>query len=456
MIEVARRLGFANLFPWDQRRHVEQIWEEYGRFHPDPRSALPPIAELRARPGVMWPFVDGRETQWRYNTARDPAADRARGDFDFYGHPDHRAWIWLRPYEPAAESPDQAYPFWLGTGAVLEHWGTGSMTQRIPTLHRAIPHAYVEMNREDAKRLAIRNHDMVRLVSRRAHARRGPAHYAPHRKSALRPRSTRCGEPAGPRASDPCRPARRQCAVRVEPVAARVPHEVSGPHPRGWWLLPLFLTRVPTAIAAVVVAVERAPPGVPERSAIAVMAAPAESIAGGAFPHPGGHDGDRAGDPPERGRTRVPSRPVTFRRPAPPRSRTSGSGGVPPAPADCHSAAGTGALRHVPVTPHPDNGPCLRCRGHRWADGSPLVSPDANRRYQCHATGGRPRLDAETPLDWRTTAWPRLAPRTAAAASIPHDLGSGGTARVPRGACHRRDPDGPSGVGRLSPVPCCA
>lgn len=167
MIEVARRLGFSQLFPWEQHRHVEQIWEEYARFHADPRSALPPMTELRARPGVMWPYADGREVRWRYNPAHDPAADRARGDFDFYGHADHRAWIWLRPYEPPAESPDGDYPFWLGTGAVLEHWGTGSMTQRIPTLHRAIPRAYLEMNREDATQLGIRNRDTVRLVSRR-------------------------------------------------------------------------------------------------------------------------------------------------------------------------------------------------------------------------------------------------------------------------------------------------
>jgi nitrate reductase NapA len=167
MIEVARRLGFSTLFPWDQHRHLEQIWEEYGRFHKEPQSTLAPLSELRAQPGVMWPYVRGHETQWRYNTAHDPAADRGRGGFDFYGHPDHRAWIWLRPYEPPAESPDRAYPFWLGTGAVLEHWGTGSMTQRIPTLHRAIPRAYVEINREDAKALGVRNGETVRLVSRR-------------------------------------------------------------------------------------------------------------------------------------------------------------------------------------------------------------------------------------------------------------------------------------------------
>jgi len=167
MIEVGRRLGLSQLFPWDRRAHVDGIWAEYRRFHDDSRSALPPLADLRAQAGIMWPVVDGRETRWRYNTAHDPAADRARGAFHFYGHPDGRAWIWLRPYEPPAESPDREYPFWLTTGDVLEHSGTGSLTQRIPTLHRAVPRAYLEINRDDATRLGIRNRDTVRVVSRR-------------------------------------------------------------------------------------------------------------------------------------------------------------------------------------------------------------------------------------------------------------------------------------------------
>lgn len=167
MIEVARRLGFAAQFPWQRGDHVEQIWEEYRRFHDAPTTALPSIADLRERSGVAWPLVDGRETNWRYSTAHDPAADRRRGSLDFYGHADHRAWIWLRPHEPPAESPDAEYPFWLTAGAVLEHHGGGAMTRRIPTLHRAVPRAYVEVNREDATRLGIRDREMVRLVSRR-------------------------------------------------------------------------------------------------------------------------------------------------------------------------------------------------------------------------------------------------------------------------------------------------
>lgn len=167
MIEVARRLGFSQLFPREQGRMVEEVWQEYRRFHSEPRTALPSMTALRTRPGLMWPYVEGRETMWRYNTAYDPAADGARGAFDFYGHPDGRARIWLRPYEPPVESPDSEYPFWLGTGVVVEHWGAGSMTQRIPTLHRSVPHAYVEMNGEDASALGIRHGETVRLVSRR-------------------------------------------------------------------------------------------------------------------------------------------------------------------------------------------------------------------------------------------------------------------------------------------------
>jgi len=80
---------------------------------------------------------------------------------------DDKALIWFRPHENPPEMPDKDYPFWLCTGRVLEHWHTGTMTRRIPQLHRAMPKAYVEMNREDAARLSIRNGETVTVRSRR-------------------------------------------------------------------------------------------------------------------------------------------------------------------------------------------------------------------------------------------------------------------------------------------------
>ncbi len=165
LIEVARRAGYGNLFPWTKENHIEEIWKEYGQFHHGPDHEMASYEELKKRPGVIWPFVKGQETKWRYHAKYDPAA---KGDsWDFYGKPDHRAWIWFRPYEPPPERPDKDYPFWLNTGRVVEHWHTGSMTRRIPVLHKAVPNAYVELHPDDAKAMGVRTGERVRLTSRR-------------------------------------------------------------------------------------------------------------------------------------------------------------------------------------------------------------------------------------------------------------------------------------------------
>lgn len=165
IIEVARRLGYEKQFPWAQETHIQDIWNEYTQFHAGAKHGMAPFELLKERSGVMWPFHEGKETKWRYNAKYDPAAS---GDsFDFYGQDDHRAWIWLRPYEPPPETPDREYPFWLCTGRVLEHWHTGSMTRRVPILHKAMPRAYVELHPDDATQLGIHNGERVRLVSKR-------------------------------------------------------------------------------------------------------------------------------------------------------------------------------------------------------------------------------------------------------------------------------------------------
>ena len=165
LIEVARRMGYTKEFPWKEGNHIEEIWKEYTKFHDYPAHKMASYEELKSRSGIQWPYVNGKETKWRFNTKYDPAAKKE--GYDFYGKPDHKAVIWIRPFEPAAESPDSEYPFWLNTGRVIEHWHTGSMTRRIPILHKAMPKAYVELNPDDAIKLGIKNGDKVKLTSRR-------------------------------------------------------------------------------------------------------------------------------------------------------------------------------------------------------------------------------------------------------------------------------------------------
>jgi len=165
-IEVARRMGFADLFPYSKENHEEEIYNEYRQFHEGKKHGMAPLEVLKKKSGVIWPFVDGKETKWRYNATYDPACSNGK-TFDFYGKPDGKAVIWQRPYEPAAEFPDAEYPFWLNTGRVIEHWHTGSMTRRIPVLHKAMPHAYVELHPDDAASYGIQNGEKIKVVSRR-------------------------------------------------------------------------------------------------------------------------------------------------------------------------------------------------------------------------------------------------------------------------------------------------
>lgn len=166
LVEVAKRMGFEKQFYYKEETHIEEIYNEYRKHHVGKKHNMAPLEVLKAQSGAIWPFVDGKSTQWRFNSEYDPACENGE-DFHFYGKPDGKAVIWQRPYEPAAEEPDAEYPYWLNTGRVVEHWHTGSMTRRIPVLHRAMPHAYVELNPDDAKRMQIETGDLVKLTTRR-------------------------------------------------------------------------------------------------------------------------------------------------------------------------------------------------------------------------------------------------------------------------------------------------
>ena len=88
-------------------------------------------------------------------------------EVQFYGHKDNKAVIFALPYEPPAESPDEEYNLWLSTGRVLEHWHSGSMTSRVPELHKAFPDAVIFMHPDDARARDLRRGDKVLMASRR-------------------------------------------------------------------------------------------------------------------------------------------------------------------------------------------------------------------------------------------------------------------------------------------------
>ena len=146
------------------------LFEEYaafGRGHGHDLAEFDVYHEVR---GLRWPVVNGKETKWRFREGSDPYVKAGKG-FEFYGKPDGRAVIFALPYEPPAESPDDEYDMWLCTGRVLEHWHSGSMTQRVPELYKAFPDAKVFMHPDDAQARGLRRGDEVKVVSRRGEMR---------------------------------------------------------------------------------------------------------------------------------------------------------------------------------------------------------------------------------------------------------------------------------------------
>jgi nitrate reductase NapA len=184
LFEVLYRNGQVDKFPVSQMEagydnaeakafgfYVQKgLFEEYAQFGRGHGHDLAPFDTYHQVRGLRWPVVNGKETLWRYREGADPYVKAGAG-FRFYGFPDGKARIYALPYEPPAEMPDKDYPFWLSTGRVLEHWHSGSMTRRVPELHRAVPNAVCYMHPDDAKALGVRRGVEVEIASRRGSMR---------------------------------------------------------------------------------------------------------------------------------------------------------------------------------------------------------------------------------------------------------------------------------------------
>ncbi|MES9868646.1 MAG: nitrate reductase catalytic subunit NapA [Sedimenticola sp.] len=166
----------GNVYENDEMAHFgfypqKGIFEEYRLFNtaeniPKKGHEMADFDTYHKVRGMRWPVIDGKETLWRFREGYDPHVPAGAG-MKFYGKPDGKANIISAPFEPAAEAPDKEYDLWLCTGRVLEHWHSGSMTQRVEELHRAVPDAVVFMHPKDAKKRRLRQGAMAKLQTRR-------------------------------------------------------------------------------------------------------------------------------------------------------------------------------------------------------------------------------------------------------------------------------------------------
>ncbi|UWQ15164.1 nitrate reductase catalytic subunit NapA [Aliiroseovarius sp. M344] len=159
--------GFKNHESEDFGFYVQKgLFEEYAEFGRGHAHDLADFDTYHQARGLRWPVVDGKETLYRFREGYDPYVKEGEG-VKFYGKPDGKAFIIFAPYEPAAEEPDDEYNLWFVTGRVLEHWHSGSMTRRVPELHRSFPSAVVFMHPDDAKDRGLKRGQEIQVSTRR-------------------------------------------------------------------------------------------------------------------------------------------------------------------------------------------------------------------------------------------------------------------------------------------------
>ena len=205
--EIATRMGYPMRYA-----SAEEIFAEFVSLAPSYEGL---DYDLLGRAGRLWPSPD-REA---------PDGLQILFDNGFPTGPERRGKLVPCEFTPAKELPDEAYPFVLNTGRVLEHWHTGTMTRRSYALDALSPSAFVEVHPEDLERLGIPDGAPVSVLSRRGRielptrsSRRVnpgsvfiPFHF---REAAANVLTTDAIDPFGKI------PEFKFCAVRIEPLVA--------------------------------------------------------------------------------------------------------------------------------------------------------------------------------------------------------------------------------------------
>jgi assimilatory nitrate reductase catalytic subunit len=86
---------------------------------------------------------------------------------DRFATPDGRARFVPVEHRAVAEDVDDAYPIYLTTGRVLQHYQSGAQTRRVAALRDAQPAPYVEIHPDLAELHGLDEGETVRVASRR-------------------------------------------------------------------------------------------------------------------------------------------------------------------------------------------------------------------------------------------------------------------------------------------------
>jgi assimilatory nitrate reductase catalytic subunit len=164
--QVARRMGFADAFPYESAADVFREHAALSAFENDggrdfDLGALAQLSDgaFDALDPVQWPLRRGERVQTRDDERR------FFSDGGFYT-PDRKARF-VAPERPAPrEATSKAFPFRLNTGRVRDQWHTMTRSGLSPRLGAHLPEPFVEIHPGDAEAAALLDGGFARVTTR--------------------------------------------------------------------------------------------------------------------------------------------------------------------------------------------------------------------------------------------------------------------------------------------------
>lgn len=117
--------------------------------------------------GIQWPYT---EEQLNRGEAPLPGGKRLYTEPSSFSYADGKAQLIPLPFIDNNERPDNAFPFWLNSGRLVEHFHTRTRTGKVGNNNKYSPIPFMEINPDAAKELGIKHQAYVRCVSRRGDA----------------------------------------------------------------------------------------------------------------------------------------------------------------------------------------------------------------------------------------------------------------------------------------------
>jgi formate dehydrogenase alpha subunit len=143
--EISSAMGYPMAY-----NHPREVWDEM--------AALTP-----SMAGVSYERIDKVGLQWPCPTKEDPGTRFLHKDRFTRG----KGLFHVIKFRTPAEELDDDYPMILSTGRTLYHYNIGNMTRKTGMIDQKEPENFVEIHKDDAVRLGVRDADAVRVRTRR-------------------------------------------------------------------------------------------------------------------------------------------------------------------------------------------------------------------------------------------------------------------------------------------------